>query len=103
MKKTSLTILFALMAAGSLSGCNLMQTHDDIASACEQGIQSLNSHLNTGTQTIHQTNLSRANSLLVAAQVQLQFAEYPGCVEKVNRARAYLSGQQSAIIGRLSI
>lgn len=101
--KTSLTILLALMAAGSLSGCNLMQTSDDIASACEQGIQRLNSRLNTRTHTIHQTNLSRANSLLVAAKVQLQFAEYPGCVDKLKRAKAYLSGQQSAIISRLSI
>ena len=102
MKTTSLTFFLALAATVNLSGCNLMQTTDDVASACEQGIQSLNSHLSAPAQTIDQTNLSRANSLLIAAQVQLQFAEYPGCVEKINRANQYLSGQQTAIIGRLS-
>ncbi|GMR16569.1 MAG: hypothetical protein BMS9Abin31_0916 [Gammaproteobacteria bacterium] len=100
--KSSLTLLFALLAAGSLSGCNTLQTND-VASACEQGIDGLNQRLNTTIQTVHQTNVSRANSLLVAAQVQQQFAEYPGCIEKVKRAQDYLSGRQTAIISRLSI
>lgn len=100
--KTSLAILFSLLAASGLSGCNTMQTNN-VASACEQGIESLNLHLSSRTLNVHQTNLSRANSLLVAAQVQHQFAEYPGCVEKVKRAQDYLSGRQTAIISRLSI
>lgn len=100
--KSSMTMLFALLAASVLSGCNTMQTND-VASACEQGIEKLNLRLNTRTHSIHQTNLSRANSLLVAAQVQHQFAEYPGCIEKVKRAQDYLSGRQTAIISRLSI
>ena len=100
--KSSLTILFALLASSALSGCNTMQTNH-VASACEQGIESLNLHLSQRTHRIHQTNLSRANSLLEAAQVQHQFAEYPGCVEKVERAQDYLSGRQTAIISRLSI
>lgn len=100
--KASLTILFTLLAASALSGCNTMQTND-LASACEQGIESLDLHLSSHTHDIHQTNISRANSLLVAAQVQHQFAEYPGCVEKVKRAQDYLSGRQTAIISRLSI
>lgn len=100
--KSLLTTLSLLLAASSLSGCNIMQTNTT-ASACEQGIQSLNRHLKAGTQTVQQTNLSRANSLLVAAQIQHQFAEYPGCVEKIKRAQDYLSGRQTAIISRLSI
>lgn len=100
--KLSLTTLFALLAASSLSGCNTLQTHE-VASACEQGIESLNQRLNSRVHEVHQTNVSRANSLLVAAQVQQQFAEYPGCVEKVKRAQDYLSGRQTAIISRLSI
>ena len=100
--KSSLTILFALLAASALSGCNTMRT-TDAASACEQGIEKLNLHLSQRSHRIHQTNLSRANSLLEAAQVQHQFAEYPGCVEKVRRAQDYLSGRQTAIISRLSI
>lgn len=100
--KSPLTILFALLAASVLSGCNTMRTND-VASACEQGIESLNLHLSSRTYTVHQTNLNRANSLLEAAQVQHQFAEYPDCVEKVRRAQDYLSGRQTAIISRLSI
>ena len=100
--KTSLTILFALLAASSLSGCNTMKTND-VASACEQGIERLNQRLSATSHNVHQTNLSRANSLLVAAQVQQQFAEYSGCLEKVKRAQDYLSGRQTAIISRLSI
>ncbi len=100
--KSSLTILFALLTASVLSGCNTMQTND-VASACEQGIESLNLHLSKDTLSVHQANISRANSLLVAAQVQHQFAEYPACVEKVKRAQDYLSGRQTAIISRLSI
>ncbi len=100
--KSSLTILLSLLAASGLSGCNTLQTNN-VASACEQGIKSLNLRLNARTHTVHQTNISRANSLLVAAQVQHQFAEYPGCVDKVKRAQDYLSGRQTAIISRLSI
>ena len=100
--KSSLTILFTLLITSGLSGCNTLPTNN-IASACEQGIEGLDQRLNARTHAVHQTNLSRANSLLIAAKVQLQFAEYPGCVEKVNRAQDYLSGRQTAIISRLSI
>ncbi len=100
--KPSLTILFTLLITSGLSGCNTLQTNN-IASACEQGIEGLDQRLNARTHTVHQTNLSRANSLLIAAKIQHQFAEYPGCVEKVNRAQDYLSGRQTAIISRLSI
>ncbi|MCK5721097.1 MAG: hypothetical protein KAI84_01045, partial [Gammaproteobacteria bacterium] len=89
--KSSLTILFTLLITSGLSGCNTLQTNN-IASACEQGIEGLDQRLNARTHAVHQTNLSRANSLLIAAKVQRQFAEYPGCVEKVNRAQDYLSG-----------
>jgi hypothetical protein len=99
--KISMTILFMLTATLSLSGCNTMATNNHVASACEQGIESLNLHLNARPHKVHQENLSRANSLLIAAQVQQQFAEYPGCVEKVKRAQDYLSGKQAAIISRL--
>jgi len=100
--KNTLTFLLALIVVGGLSGCNTISTND-VASACEQGIEKLDSHLKAGSHKVHQANLSRANSLLLAAQVQHQFAEYPGCIEKVKRAEDYLSGQQTAIISRLSI
>lgn len=98
--KSSHLILLSLLTTGGLSGCNTMQT-TTIASACEQGIESLSQHLNTPSHAVHQTSLSRANSLLVAARVQHQFAEYTGCVDKVKRAQDYLSGRQTAIISRL--
>lgn len=100
--KSTLTILFSLLLASGLSGCNTMPTNE-VASACEQGINGLNQRLAGRTHKVHQTNLSRANSLLIAAEVQLQFAEYSGCLDKVRRAEDYLSGRQTAIISRLSI
>lgn len=102
MRKVIQTISFIMLASVALSGCNTMPTNN-VASACEQGIEKLSSHLNTKAYKVNQVNLSRANSLLLAAQVQHQFAEYPGCVEKVKRAQDYLSGIQTAIISRLSI
>ena len=102
MRKIKQAILFFIIASGALSGCNTLPTNS-LASACEQGIEQLNAHLSTESYQVNQVNLSRANSLLLAAQVQHQFAEYPGCVEKVKRAQDYLSGTQTAIISRLSI
>ena len=77
-----------------------MKTYD-VALDCENGIDRLDQRLSSTSHAVHQTNISRANSLLIAAQVQHEFAEYSGCVEKVKRAQDYLSGRQSAIISRL--
>lgn len=101
--KLSLITLFTLIAVTSLPSCTTSPTLDNVASACEQGINSLNQRLNSRSLSVHQTNLSRANSLLVAARVQHQFAEYPGCLDKLRRAQDYISGRQSAVISRLSI
>ena len=99
-----LLMIFALASPLMLSGCNTLQEkHSDIANACEQGIRQLGMRLKKHDLNIQQTSLSRANSLLQAAQIQSQFAEYPGCLEKIQRAEDYLSGRQTAIISRLSI
>ena len=100
--KLSQTTTLILLASIGLSGCNSLQTNE-VANACEQGINQLNQQLKARIHKVHQTNISRANALMVAAEVQLQFAEYPGCIEKVKRAQDYLSGRQTAIISRLSI
>ena len=101
--KSLLGILFTLLIATSLAGCNSMKTKDSVASACEKGIENLNERLRSQSLAVHQTNVSRAHSLLVAAQVQYQFAEYPGCVDKVNRGQDYLTGRQTAVFSRLSL
>lgn len=96
-------ILFPLLIAISVSGCNSMKTKDSTASACEKGIENLNNRLSSRSLAVHQTNVSRAHSLLVAAQVQYQFAEYPGCIDKVKRGQDYLTGRQTAVFSRLSL
>lgn len=101
--KSFLSMLFTLLIATSLSGCNSMKTIDNVASACEQGIENLNNRLRANSHAVHKINVSRANSLLVSAQVQYKFAEYPGCVDKVERAQDYLNGRQTAVFSRLSI
>ena len=103
--KLAHNIVFIALTAISLSGCNTINTREvsgESASACQQGINSLNHQLSAKSHTIHKTNVKRANSLLVSAQVQFQFAEYPSCIEKVKRAQDYLSGRQTAVISRLS-
>ncbi len=104
MKKTWQHTILLLLGIVLLSGCNsLPQKPDELASACEQGIAQLDLRLQNHNLKVHQTNISRANSLLEAAQVQSQFAEYPGCLEKIQRAQDYLSGRKTAIISRLDI
>ena len=39
-------------------------------------------------------SLTQAASLLAAAKVQSEFKRYPNCVDKVRRARAYISKAQ---------
>jgi hypothetical protein len=39
---------------------------------------------------------SKAAGLLTAAKVQFEFGKYPNCIEKVDRARAYVSRSQAA-------
>lgn len=106
MMKSTHSIFFILAGVLSLTGCNTLSKHEmsgESASACQQGIHKLNRQIDTNSLNIHKSNLSRANSLLVSAQVQLQFAEYPGCLEKLKRAQDYLSGRQTAVISRLSM
>ena len=38
---------------------------------------------------------SKAAGLLTAAKVQFEFGKYPNCIEKVDRARAYIGKSQS--------
>lgn len=102
MRKIIQAMLCILVASGALSGCNTIPTNT-AASACEQGIEKLSARLSATSYQVNQVSISRANSLLLAAQVQHQFAEYPGCIEKVQRAQDYLAGSQTAIISRLSI
>ena len=104
--KSTHSILFVLFGMISLTGCNTLNTLEvsgKNALACQQGINNVSRLLSTKSLNIHKTNLNRANSLLVSAQVQFQFAEYPGCLEKVKHAQEYLSGRQTAVISRLSI
>ncbi|MDH5394963.1 MAG: hypothetical protein OEW97_01710 [Gammaproteobacteria bacterium] len=104
MIKATLTLFLTLIAISGLSGCNSIPvTTNKAAIACEQAISELNQNLNKKGPDIHKLNINRANSLLIAAQVQHQFAEYSGCVEKVQRAKQYLNGRQTAILSHLTI
>jgi len=38
---------------------------------------------------------TKAASLLSAAKIQSEFGKYPNCVDKVNRARAYIAKSQA--------
>lgn len=84
-------ILFTAAVLAYLTGCNSMPAHnDDLAGVCAKGIQQLSSVLENATSEQPNTKLHRASLLLSAAQVQQEFAQYPKCVEKIQRAKQYI-------------
>lgn len=93
-----------------LTACNSLSVKNDLASACETGIQQLTTVLEQAQTTSPPSNpkLHRASLLLSAAQVQQEFAQYPKCVEKVQRAKRYIKsyrqpdGQTHLLTGMLS-
>ena len=85
-------ILVMVTGLMALTACNTMTEKHDLASACENGIQQLTTVLEQAQTKNPQDNrkLHRASLLLSAAQVQKEFAQYPKCVEKVQRAKQYI-------------
>ena len=84
-------IVLPLLAAVSLGGCAGNPT-SDVAKQCRDGLavayQELDFAKAKGFEgTVEYT---KAAGLLTAAKVQQEFGKYPNCVEKVDRARAFI-------------
>jgi hypothetical protein len=62
------------------------------ASRCETGLQQAEKALDAAKakNVRGSVEISKAAALIGAARVQYEFGKYPNCIEKVNRAQAYL-------------
>lgn len=92
MKLTTL-ILFAFIV--TISGCagNPMSS---LAQQCDAGLIAAHKELDYAkTKGFSGTvDYTKAASLLGAAKIQSEFGKYPNCIDKVNRARAYIKKSQ---------
>ncbi len=92
----SVVVTFSLLLAGFAAGC-AGNPNSSLARQCENGLSVAYQELNFakakgfgGT-----VEYSKAASLLGAAKIQSEFGKYPNCVDKVQRARAYIAKSQA--------
>jgi len=82
-----LFILLAMVAcAGKPTGASAQMCSDRLA-ATEQAFNAAE----WGSSAGNILNQTRAASLLGAAKIQREFGRYPNCIDKVQRARYYIS------------
>ncbi len=64
-----------------------------LAEQCSNGLSTAYDELSTAKASgfNETTEWAKAASLLTAAKVQYEFEKYPNCIDKVNRARVYIS------------
>ena len=77
------------VAIGACSG----NPQSPLAQRCSGGLAAAQGELNAARVKGFgsSVNWSKAASLLSAAKVQYEFEHYPNCIDKVQRARAYLN------------
>lgn len=70
--------------------------NSSLASRCENGLSVAYRELDFAKAKGFDGTVeySKAASLLGAAKVQAEFGKYPNCIDKVQRARAYISKSQ---------
>lgn len=87
-----MTCSFALVA-----GC-AGNPNSSLARQCENGLSVAYKELDLAKAKGFDGTVeySKAAGLLTAAKVQFEFGKYPNCIEKVDRARAYVARSQAA-------
>lgn len=85
-------LFYSLALVGLVSACASQPTTGN-AKLCSDGIEIAERELEAANaRGLGSTvNYARAVSLLGAARIQLQFGKYPNCINKVERARHYIS------------
>ncbi len=88
-------LLVAALMICSLSGVAgcAGNPNSSLARQCENGLSAAYQELDFAkAKGLDGTvEYSKAVGLLTAAKVQLEFGKYPNCIEKVDRARAFIS------------
>lgn len=89
--KYTILILSVLIVAGCAGNPN-----SSLATQCETGLTIAYKELDFAkTNGFGDTvDYTKAASLLGAAKIQSEFGKYPNCIDKVNRARAYIKKSQ---------
>jgi len=95
MRIAIVTVLVLFL--GAVAGCAGNPTSSQ-ADQCESGLRAAYKELDfakangfSGT-----VEYSKAAGLLTAAKVQQEFGKYPNCIDKVQRARAYIVKSREA-------
>ena len=80
--------LVAALTAGCAGDPNSSQ-----AARCDEGLRVAHKELDTAKANGFDgtVEVTKAASLLGAAKIQDEFGKYPNCINKVQRARAYLA------------
>ncbi len=88
----STCIMLALSTILLVSGCS-GRVGGDVARQCSEGLDAAYAELDKAKVDGfgEAVEVTKAASLLAAADVQKQFEKFPNCVDKVRRARAYLA------------
>ena len=92
-------LLVAALIISSLSvvaGC-AGNPNSSLARQCENGLSVAYKELDFARAKGFDGTVeySKAAGLLTAAKVQFEFGKYPNCIEKVDRARAFISRSQT--------
>lgn len=90
------TIFSAAALTASLSGCAGPPENASVAHQCERGLQVAYNELDFAKAEGFDGTVdwTKAASLLSAAKIQEEFGKYPGCIDKVRRARYYIRQSQ---------
>lgn len=88
--KTAVVCLLALIA-----GCANKPVTDE-ERRCAEGLEAVNAEFRAAEAAGFSDNVTllKASGLINAAFAQKQFGKYAGCVEKIERARAYIADAQ---------
>jgi hypothetical protein len=91
--KYRIFIIFVLIVG--VVGCAGNPT-SSLAKQCDAGLSAAHKELDYAkTNGLSGTvEYTKAASLLGAAKIQSEFGKYPNCIDKVNRARAYIRKSQ---------
>ncbi len=87
----SLVVIVSTLLLAATAGCAGSPT-SSLADQCESGLKVAYRELDFAKANGFEGTVeySKAAGLLTAAKVQQQFGKYPNCIDKVERARAYI-------------
>jgi hypothetical protein len=87
----SLVITVSALLLAATAGC-AGNPNSSLADQCENGLKVAYRELDFAKASGFEGTVeySKAAGLLTAAKVQQEFGKYPNCIDKVQRARAYI-------------